>query len=102
MEQVKLTISGLRADVENGLTRVEMATKYNLPVVQIKKAMDQAGLKNAKPKAKPGFILVDDTIGENAHSFKLPYSGEIIESTEENTTQENENNVVESVENNYL
>jgi hypothetical protein len=99
MEQVKLTISGLRADVENGLTRVEMATKYNLPVVQIKKAMDQAGLKNAKPKAKPGFILVDDTATEIVEEV-LPTAN--VEVVTENTTEIIENNVVESVENNYL
>ena len=99
MEQVKLTISGLRADVENGLTRVEMATKYNLPVVQIKKAMDQAGLKNAKPKAKPGFILVDDTATEIVEEIET--ATQIVE-TISNTTEETENKVVEEVENNYL
>jgi hypothetical protein len=64
METVKLTVSGLKADVENGLTRAEIAEKYNLPVVQIKKAMDMAGLKNAKPKSKPMFELVFDTATE--------------------------------------
>ena len=101
MEQVKLTISGLRADVENGLTRVEMATKYNLPVVQIKKAMDQAGLKNAKPKAKPGFILVDDTATEIVEETTQVENSHT-QIVTENTTEETENKVVEEVENNYL
>lgn len=95
MEQVKLTISGLRADVENGLTRVEIASKYGLAVTQIKRAMDQAGLKNAKPKSKPGFILVDDTATEIVEESTNQIVNEI-------TTEENENNVVESSENNYL
>ena len=60
-ERVKLTVSGLKSDLENGLTRKDLCEKYNLPITQINRAMLSAGLKWAKAKTI-GFELVDDTI----------------------------------------
>ena len=44
-ERVKLTVSGLKSDLENGLTRKDLCEKYNLPITQINRAMLSAGLK---------------------------------------------------------
>jgi transposase-like protein len=60
-ERVKLTVSGLTADIENGLTRPEIAEKYGLNTQQLAKAMKQAGLIGKKAK-KVAFELVDDTV----------------------------------------
>lgn len=61
MEKVRLTITGLTADVTTGLSRKEISEKYGLAPTQIKKAMDMAGLKGIRAKVDK-FELVDDTI----------------------------------------
>ena len=48
-ERVVLTKAGLLKDITvNGLSREEMATKYGLPVSQMRKAIKEAGLKDKK------------------------------------------------------
>ena len=59
MEKVRLTISGLTADVEMGLSRKEISAKYGLAPTQLKKAMDRAGLKGVRAKVDK-FELIDD------------------------------------------
>ena len=61
---VTLTISGLREDLNNGLTRPQLADKYNLPMTQIAKAIKQAGLSGKRAITKK-FELIDDTIKIN-------------------------------------
>ena len=56
---VTLTISGLKQDLSNGLTRPQLSEKYNLPVTQINRAMKQAGLSGKRAVAKK-FELIDD------------------------------------------
>lgn len=48
--KVKLTVSGLRADIEAGYTRPQLAQKYGIVVGQMTKAIAQAGLKGVKAK----------------------------------------------------
>jgi len=60
MAKVQLTISGLTADIDSGLTRKEISVKYGLPVTQIAKAITMAGLKGKRANA-PKFELIDDT-----------------------------------------
>lgn len=69
IEKIKLTRSGLTADVNSGMRRQEMAEKYGLPVGQIKKACDMAGLKNIKPKSDK-FIFEDDTIQPTSYEVR--------------------------------
>lgn len=59
MERIKLTVKGLTKDVEDGLTRKEIAAKYGLAQTQISKAMDMAGLKGVRAKSVK-FELIDD------------------------------------------
>lgn len=48
-ERVVLTKAGLLKDITvYGLSREEMATKYGLPVSQMRKAIKEAGLKDKK------------------------------------------------------
>ena len=58
-ERVKLSVKGLKADMESGLKRPEIAAKYGLNVAQINLAFKQAGIKG-KAKAKPAFELIND------------------------------------------
>lgn len=59
MERIKLTVKGLTKDVDDGLTRKEIAAKYGLAQTQISKAMDMAGLKGVRAKSVK-FELIDD------------------------------------------
>lgn len=77
IEKVTLTISGLKADIENGLTRPEIATKYNLPVGQINKAMKQAGLDSMKAR-RIKFELIDDTIAHTIVADDLDNNPELV------------------------
>ena len=60
MTKVKLTKSGLMQDLEDGLTRPQMAEKYNLNLQQIGKVMRQANLMGRRAKLV-AFELIDDT-----------------------------------------
>ena len=65
--KVQLSKKGLAQDVENGLTRREIAAKYNLAPTQISKAMTQAGLKGVKAKTvKFEFVEEDEATEEVA------------------------------------
>ena len=48
-EKVKLSKAGLLKDITvDGLSREEMASKYGLPINQMREAIKQAGLKQKK------------------------------------------------------
>ena len=48
-EKVKLSRAGLLKDITvDGLSREEMASKYGLPINQMREAIKQAGLKQKK------------------------------------------------------
>jgi len=67
MERVKLSKTGLAKDVENGLTRKEIANKYGLVQGQLNRAMVQAGLKGVKAKTvKFEFVEEDEATEEVA------------------------------------
>lgn len=67
MERVKLSKVGLAKDVENGLTRKEIANKYGLVQGQLNRAMVQAGLKGVKAKTvKFEFVEEDEATEEVA------------------------------------
>lgn len=57
--KVKLSKKGLAQDIENGMTRPEMAEKYGLVQGQLNKAIAMAGLKGVKAKTVK-FEFVDD------------------------------------------
>ncbi len=59
---VQLTITGVKADLENGLDRAAIKAKYNLSHNDMKALFQNPKLKNLKPKKEfvPSFVLVDD------------------------------------------
>lgn len=57
--KVQLSKKGLAQDIENGMTRPEMAEKYGLVQGQLNKAITMAGLKGVKAKTVK-FEFVDD------------------------------------------
>lgn len=57
--KVKLSKKGLIADLEAGLTRPQIAEKYDLSEGMIKKALKDCGLEKKRAVVK-GYILVDD------------------------------------------
>ena len=60
MEKVKLTVNGLKSDIESGLTRKELSNKYGISNSQIAKAITKAGLKGKRATADK-FELIDDS-----------------------------------------
>lgn len=42
MEKVKLTVNGLKSDIESGLTRKELSNKYGISSSQIAKAINKS------------------------------------------------------------
>lgn len=60
MTQVKINKTDFIADVNAGLTRTELKTKYSVPVDVINTWANQLGLKIAIKKT-PKYVLVDDT-----------------------------------------
>lgn len=62
MEQRTIKVSEILQFLEDGLTRKDIADKYNAPISQINRLFkSHPDLKGKKPKSKPMFILEDDT-----------------------------------------
>lgn len=61
MSKQVITKSSFLQDLEDGLTRKEMAEKYGTTVTGIAKGIKIFGLENAKPKKKFDLEFVDDT-----------------------------------------
>lgn len=61
-EKVKLTVSGIIADLEAGIDRRGIAAKYGLNFAQVKEVFQHPKLKGKKVHKAPGeaFDLVDD------------------------------------------
>jgi hypothetical protein len=62
-EVVKITRTGITADVTANMTRKEMAEKYGISVQRVAKVLAQAGMKGVRVQ-NPGFIFIDDTLPE--------------------------------------
>lgn len=60
-EKVKLTVSGVLADLSNGLDRVAIRQKYSLSATDVKRLFEHEKLKGARVKKAPAFELEDDT-----------------------------------------
>lgn len=60
-EVVRITISGVLEDLNNGLTREDIQEKYGLNGVELKEVFQHPKLKGKKTKKPRGFVLIDDT-----------------------------------------
>lgn len=61
--KVQLSKKGLTQDIENGLTRKEIAEKYGLVQGQLNKAMQMAGLKGVRAKTVKFEFVEDEEVG---------------------------------------
>jgi hypothetical protein len=60
--QIKLTVSGIITDLENGLDRTAIATKYDLSTTEVNEIFKHPKLKGLRPKRKiTRIMLIDDT-----------------------------------------
>lgn len=62
MSKQIITKSSFLQDLEDGLTRKEMATKYEVTMAGISKGIKIFGLENTKPKKKLNVEFIDDTV----------------------------------------
>jgi len=62
-ETIKLTVSGIITDLNNGLDREKIATKYGLTKQEVNEVFKHPKLQGLRVKRKPAvrFVLEDDT-----------------------------------------
>jgi hypothetical protein len=80
--KVQLTVSGILNDLNEGLTRDAIRTKYSLSAKDVSELFKHPKLKGKKTKPAPGFNLVDDTPEEVVAVAETP----IVEDTSEPAT----------------
>lgn len=95
-DKVKLTVNGLLEDLEQGLTRPEIAEKYGLSMSSINKAFKHPKLAGKKAKSVPKFILIDDEDEQQLGLFEkeqviAPTSTDIEENVEDDKDVEDAN-----------
>jgi hypothetical protein len=81
-----ITVSGVLADLDNGLDRKAIAKKYSLTTEEVRAMFQHPSLKGKRPKRalkKITFTLVDDTVTED--------ESETTTSTVEDNVSENAN-----------
>lgn len=75
-----ITVSGVLADLDNGMDRKAIAKKYSLTIEEVRTMFQHPALKGKRPKRalkKITFTLVDDTtptqdnIAENDNDFEI-------------------------------
>jgi predicted xylose isomerase-like sugar epimerase len=81
-----ITVSGVLADLDNGMDRKAIANKYGLTIEEVRAMFQHPTLKGKRPKRalkKITFTLVDDTTSED--------ESELTTSTVEDNVGENAN-----------
>lgn len=83
-ETIKLTVSGILADLDNGLDREKIATKYGLTKQEVNEVFKHPKLQGRRVKRKPSvrFVLEDDTTSTMTSEGKP----KTLDYTEEETT----------------
>lgn len=83
-ETIKLTVSGIINDLNNGLDREKIATKYGLTKQEVNEVFKHPKLQGRRVKRKPAvrFVLEDDTVS-TVNSQGQP---KVLDYTEEETT----------------
>lgn len=63
-ETIKLTVSGILADLDNGLDRDKISVKYGLTKQEVNEVFKHPKLQGRRVKRKPAvrFVLEDDTV----------------------------------------
>lgn len=79
-----ITVSGVLADLDNGLDRKAIANKYGLTIEEVRAMFQHPALKGKRPKRalkKITFTLVDDTV----------QTSKVEDSVSENANEDNYN-----------
>ena len=98
-EQKVITVSSVLEDLENGLGRPLIKTKYNLTVDELKVLFEHPALKGRRPKRatkKISFVLVDDTYNPNQTSIPMEEGSDFDTDESEQTILQVEDNVSEN------
>lgn len=83
MARVTINISAVLKDLNNGLTRPEISSKYSISLTDVKSMFEHPLLKGKKPRKPKGFILVDDiTSAAELDSSQIPESASEPDSNE--------------------
>ena len=82
-QQVELTVSGILADLDNGLTRANIQSKYNLTGKDLATLFKHPKLKGKKTKVAPKFILIDDTAEVSIENNEVTEAIEEVQAVEE-------------------
>ena len=59
--KTQLTVSGIKSDLNNGLSRIQIQAKYALSTKDMKDIFSHPKLKGLKTRPTPSFVLTDDT-----------------------------------------
>lgn len=86
MEQVRITIQGVKDLLNVGKSREEIAAHYGITIADCKELFKDERLKGLKAKKKRGFILVEET--EDVQDSSDIIIGEDLTNVEENSTAE--------------
>lgn len=86
MEKRVIKMSEILADLDNGLTRLEIKTKYELTGRELISLFSHPSLKNRKPKKKLelSFIFEDDVVDDIVERDGEKHSDHIEEPVEKN------------------
>lgn len=71
MSRVTVTITGLLKDLDEGLKRPDIATKYGITLQDVHNIFKHDKLKGKKARMPPGYILIDDTDDINTEPTPL-------------------------------
>lgn len=80
-ETKKIVLSVLTKQVEDGMKKVELAKFYGLPMTQMTKVLQQAGLKIRKFHL-PSFVLENDLVASEKAANLAPIAPETVVSEE--------------------
>lgn len=87
--KTQITVSGIQGDLNNGLSRPQIAAKYALSNKDLKELFSHPKLKGLKTKPAPSFILTDDTSNAEEVVAETPVVEETTDEVETLTTEDN-------------
>ncbi len=95
-ETKKIVLSVLAKQVEDGMKKVELAKFYGLPMTQMTKVLQQAGLKIRKFHL-PAFVLENDLVASEEVANLAPIAPETVVAEEAPVAEVIAEEVVEAV-----
>lgn len=94
-ENITITVSGVKALLEQGMDRKEIAEHFGKSVAEMKREVwSNPALKNLKKKSASTITLIDDTV-ETAETAEAPVAESVAESVVEQAVENVEAPVVQ-------